>query len=126
MKQSSSIALLYSVRALRHWVLACFVCAMAVAMASPLVQPRAMELICSTAGMVKLYVQTDSGMAEQGQSAMDCPLCTLHGAPPPVVAVVLPQPQPLGHAVQSIPAARIAAATAAPLPARGPPTQALS
>ena len=36
----------------------------------------------------------------------------------------LPPPpawQPLALAVQSIPAARIAAATAAPLPARGPP-----
>lgn len=126
MKQPYSIALLHTVRALRHWVLACFVCAMAVAAASPLVQPRAMEFICSTAGMVKLFVHTDGGLAEQGQTAQDCPLCTLHGAPPPVMALVLPQPQPLSHAVQSISAARIAAATAALPPARAPPHTALS
>jgi len=37
------------------------------------------------------------------------------------VSLALPTPLPLGRALQSIPAARIAAATASPLPARGPP-----
>lgn len=121
-KQTPSIALLHAARALRRWVLACFVGALLVAVASPLVHARAMEWICSTAGMVKVYVQTDDGPVEMGQTAMDCPLCMPHGAPlPPVAMQTLPQPLPLGHAVQAIPAARIAAATAAPLPARGPP-----
>ena len=67
-------------------------------------------------------LETDDGAQEMGASHLDCPLCVLTGAPPPAPPVVqLPQPQPLGHALQSIPAARIAAATAAPLPARGPP-----
>ncbi|WP_284415288.1 DUF2946 family protein [Acidovorax sp. SUPP3334] len=115
--------MLHTARALRRWVLACFVGALLAAVASPLVHARAMEWICSTAGMVKVYVQTDDGPVEMGQTAMDCPLCMPHGAPPPVVAMqTLPQPLPLGHAVQAIPAARIAAATAAPLPARGPPS----
>jgi hypothetical protein len=43
------------------------------------------------------------------------------GAPPPVVRTDLAFVPVLGHAVQPIPAARIAALTAAPLPARGPP-----
>ncbi|GKT14938.1 DUF2946 family protein [Acidovorax sp. SUPP2522] len=122
MKQPTSIALLHALRALRRWVLMGFIAAMAVATASPLVHARAMEWVCSTSGMVKVYVQTDDGPVEMGQTAMDCPLCIPHGAPPPVVAVqTLPQPLPLGHAMQAIAAARIAAATAAPLPARGPP-----
>jgi hypothetical protein len=41
-------------------------------------------------------------------------------APPPV-AQQAPVVQPLGHATQAIPAARLAALTGAPLPARGPP-----
>jgi hypothetical protein len=66
-------------------------------------------------------VQTDDGAQEMGASHLDCPLCVLTGAPPPTPVVAMPAVQPLALAVQSIPAARIAAATAAPLPARGPP-----
>jgi hypothetical protein len=104
-------------------VLLWFVLSLGAAIASPVVNPQAMEVVCSSAGAVKVVVKTDDGAQELGASHLDCPLCVLTGAPPPALPVVqLPQPQPLGHALQSIPAARIAAATAAPLPARGPPT----
>lgn len=113
---------------LRHFhtlgrlVLLWFVLSLGVAVASPLVYPQAMELVCSSAGAVKVIVQTDDGAQELGASHMDCPLCVLTGAPPPAQPLAaVPPIQPLGHAVQSIPAARLAAATAAPLPARGPP-----
>ena len=107
---------------LARLVLVWFVLSLGVAIASPVVNPQAMELVCSSAGAVKVVVKTDDGAQEMGASHLDCPLCVLTGAPPPAPAVVqLPQPQPLGHALQSIPSARIAAATAAPLPARGPP-----
>lgn len=103
-------------------VLLWFVLSLGAAIASPVVNPQAMEVVCSSAGAVKVVVKTDDGAQEMGASHLDCPLCVLTGAPPPAPPVVqLPQPQPLGHALQSIPAARIAAATAAPLPARGPP-----
>ncbi len=103
-------------------MLAWFVLSLGVAVASPVVKPRAMELVCSAAGAVKVIVQTDDGAQEMGASHVDCPLCVLTGAPPPAAPLaVVPTVQPLGRAVQSIPAARIAAATAAPLPARGPP-----
>ena len=99
-----------------------FVLSLGVAIASPIVKPQAMELICSGAGIVKAVVHTDDGVQELGAGHLDCPLCVLGGAPPVPSAVTLPTLQPLGHAVQPIPAARIAAATAAPLPARGPPS----
>ena len=99
-----------------------FVLSLGVAIASPIVKPQAMELICSGAGIVKAVVHTDDGVQELGAGHLDCPLCVLGGAPPVPSAVALPTLQPLGHAVQPIPAARIAAATAAPLPARGPPS----
>ncbi|MBT9510867.1 MAG: hypothetical protein IV104_00795 [Acidovorax sp.] len=109
--------------ALRLWVLAWFVASMGVAMASPLVLPQAIEVICSGAGTIKLLVQTDDGTVEMGATAMDCPLCATPGAPPPTPGAALLPPHPLAHALQPVEAARIAAATAAPLPARGPPAR---
>lgn len=109
--------------ALRLWVLAWFVASLGVAIASPMVHPQAIEVICSGAGTIKLLVQTDDGTVEMGTMGMDCPLCSAASAPPPLPALPPMPPQPLAHALQPVEAARIAAATAAPLPARGPPTR---
>jgi len=109
-------------RFLASLVLAWFALSLGVAVASPLVQPKAMEIVCSAAGASMLVVMTDDGAQAPATGHLDCPLCLPTGAPPPAMPLVqLPTVQPLGQAVQSIPAARIAAATAAPLPARGPP-----
>lgn len=102
-------------------MLAWFMLSLGVAFASPLIHPRSMELVCSSTGAIKAIVHTDDGMREESPMAMDCPLCAASGAPPAVIALHLPGPLPLGHSVQSIPSARIAAATRAPMPARGPP-----
>ncbi|SEK14198.1 MULTISPECIES: DUF2946 family protein [unclassified Variovorax] len=108
---------------LGRWVLLWFVLSLGVAVASPLVHPQAMELVCSSVGSIKVVVHTEDGAQELGASHMDCPLCVLTGAPPPAMAVpAFDLPLPLGRVLQPIPAARLAAATAAPLPARGPPT----
>ena len=109
-------------RLLHRLVLAWFMASLLVAGASPLVNPQSMELVCSASGSIKVIVQGDDGPTEMGVAAMDCPLCMLSGPPPAAAQVTLPTPLPLGRALQSIPAARIAAATASPLPARGPPT----
>ena len=107
---------------LPRWMLAWFLLSLGVAFASPLIRPRSMELVCSSAGAITVIVHTDEGLLEETPMAMDCPLCVVSGAPPPAIASHLPGPLPLGHSVQSIPSARIAAATAAPMPARGPPS----
>ena len=109
--------------ALRLWVLAWFVASMGVAIASPLVHPQAFEVICSGAGTIKLLVQTDDGTVEMGAMGIDCPLCFTPSAPPPTPVAAVQPPHPLAHALQPVEAARIAAATAAPLPARGPPSR---
>ena len=60
--------------------------------------------------------------AAASDTTLFCPLCLL-GAAPPLARVHTPQaPHPLGHVRPSIPAAHIAALTAAPPPARGPPS----
>ena len=98
---------------------ALFVC---VAVASPLINPQSMELVCSGSGVMKLVIQNDDGFSESSGHTQDCSLCGTVGAPPPKAINLPALPQPLAYALQSIPQARIAALTGAPLPARGPPT----
>lgn len=106
-------------RFLARLVLAWFALSLGVAIASPLVKPVDLQLVCSVAG-AKLLVKGDSGDKTAGHT-LDCPLCAATGAPPPLGVVGLVYEPPLAHVLQSVPAARIAALTAAPLPARGPP-----
>lgn len=103
-----------------RFVLVWFVLSVGVAIASPLVNPKGMDMVCSSAGMMKLVVQgDDDGVASS--LTMDCPLCAAIGAPPPAFNTTLTQPSPLAHVLQPIAAAHIAAITAPPLPSRGPP-----
>lgn len=101
--------------------MAWFVLSLGVAVASPLVSPQSIELICSGSGAIKVLLKTDDGAKEMSSHTLDCPLCAHVGAPPPVSHVDVPVVHPLAHALRPVPAAHIAARTAAPLPARGPP-----
>ncbi len=106
---------------LRRLVLAWFVLSLGVAAASPLVHPVNFEMICSGTS-VKFIAQVDGEAVEMTSMSMDCPMCFTALPPPPQPALVfVTMHPPLAYATRSIPAARIAAATAAPLPARGPP-----
>ena len=98
-----------------------FALSLGAAIAAPIVHPQDQELVCSSLGAIKVVVQGEDGAQDLGAPHLDCPLCLLTGAAAPPPGVALPHPVPLGHAVQPIPAARLAAATAAPLFARGPP-----
>lgn len=106
--------------ALTRFVLVWFVLAVGAACAAPLVKPQAMTLICSGAGGVQL-IQTDDGAKTVSGHTLECPLCATPGAPPPAPRLNSEPAQPLAHVRHSIPAAHLAARTAAPLPARGPP-----
>lgn len=105
------------------FVLAWFALSMGVAIASPFVHPQSLQLVCSANGDVKVVVGGgDDGTQMEGGHTLDCPLCVHSGgAAPPPAASALPLAQPLAHALEPIVAAHIAARTAAPLPARGPP-----
>lgn len=116
-----SLQPLRNARLVARLVLVWFALALGAAIASPLVQPKAMELVCSGAGAMKLLVKIDDGGAAVSAHALDCPLCASLGAPPPVSRNDTPSAQPLAHVLRTIPAVRIAALTGAPLPARGPP-----
>ena len=122
--QSAPMSALRRLHLLVCFMLAGFVVSVGAAIAAPFVNPQAMELICSSAGDVKFIVLGDDGTAEQRSQMLDCPLCVHLGgaAPPPAPLRLVQAPQPLAHALRPLVAAHIAARTAAPLPARGPPS----
>ena len=107
---------------LARFVLVWFALSIGAAVASPLVNPQSMELICSGTGVMKVLVKTDDGVKEQSRHMLDCPLCAATGSPPPAARTTAQPLQPLSYVLRPIAAAHIAWLTAAPLPARGPPT----
>jgi len=108
-------------RFLARLVLAWFALSLGVAIASPLVKPTGIEVICSGSGSMKLIVKGEAGGGQSTSHTLDCPLCASIAAPPPALRTDLVFVPVLGQAVQTFPAARIAALVAAPPPARGPP-----
>jgi hypothetical protein len=101
-------------------VLVWFALSVGVAIASPVLNPKGVDMVCTGTGMMKLVVLGDDD-ATASSLTLDCPLCASVSAPPPALNTALTQSSPLAHAVQPIAAAHIAALTAPPLPSRGPP-----
>lgn len=114
---------LRNARSLARFVLVWFALAIGVAVASPVIKPQAIELICS-GGVIKLLAASD----EEGEAAfghtLDCPLCASLAAPP-AARRDFTQALPQGGVPRVMPATRVAALTAAPPPARGPPASLL-
>lgn len=107
---------------LARLVLAWFALAVGVAVASPVVKPHGIELLCSGGGGMKLLVTSEDGSGPaSGGHILDCPLCASLDAPPGS-AGNLPQAQrPSAGLLLSLAQVRSAALVAAPPPARGPP-----
>lgn len=104
-----------------------------VAMASSVVNPAAMNLICTSTGYKYIdqngkLVDVDAS-SEQAKDAklgfhhlLNCSMCLAIGITPELAKQdALAPPHPLSYATGSIPSARLASLVAAPLPARGPP-----
>ena len=107
---------------LARLVLAWYVLFVGVSVLASTLQPKTMEVVCSSMGIMKLVVQGEGGDA-QVRSSMDCPLCA-HATlalPPPTVAAMAHMPDARSHIVQRLPEAVLIARTAPPLPSRGPP-----
>ena len=74
------------IRRLTRLVLAWYVLFVGVSVLASTLQPKTMEVVCSSMGIMKLVVQGEGGDA-QVRSSMDCPLCA-HATPalPPPIA----------------------------------------
>jgi hypothetical protein len=108
-------------KTLARFVLVWFALSLGVAMASPLVAPKSMDLVCTTGGAMKIVFSDEADKAESSAHTMDCALCMAVGIPPAPISSQFTKPSSLAHALHPIAAAHIAAATAPPLPSRGPP-----
>jgi hypothetical protein len=108
-------------KTLARFVLVWFALSLGVAMASPLVAPKAMEIVCSTGGAMKMVFTGDADKPESTAHTMDCALCMGAGIPTAHISSQFTKPTSLAHSLQPIAVAHIAAATAPPLPSRGPP-----
>ena len=101
-----------------------FALTLGAAVAAPAVNPQQELVICTGTGMLKVVLADDGTFTTAASGAgntLFCPLCMVGGAPAPLKAGTVEPPHPLSHVFKSIPAAHIAALTAAPPPARGPP-----
>lgn len=107
---------------LARLVLVWYVLFVGVSVLAATLQPKTMEVVCSSMGVMKLVVQ---GEVEGPlvSSGMDCPLCA-HASPalpPPTLAAWAHVPDARTDTVQRWPEALLLARTAPPLPSRGPP-----
>lgn len=116
---------MHTLRTSSFWkrlAVAWFLLTLGVAGASPFVNPKAMELVCSSGGAITMVVLDDDGQAQApGQHTLDCPLCLAPALPLPPVSLAMAQPHPLAAALHPFAAAHIASLVGAPLPPRGPP-----
>jgi hypothetical protein len=103
-----------------RFMLGWFVLSLGVSIASPLVQPPAVDLVCSSSGGLRLVVLGDDATEVRGHT-LECPLCASIAAPPPLPNLPSVQPSPLAHFQHPLRAAPVAFFAAPPLPSRGPP-----
>jgi hypothetical protein len=95
---------------------------MGVAIASPMVNPQGLQLVCSGSGSMKVVRVNASGESTPTVShTLDCPLCASISAPPPLEIIGLRAVAPLAYTAALQDTGRITPVLAAPPPARGPP-----
>jgi hypothetical protein len=103
-------------------VLAWFVLSLGVAIASPVVKPQALSLVCSGIGAVKLVAPSEDGTVPAASAhTLDCALCFAAGAPPTASATMPIAVGPLPLVVATLQHSPPVLHSAAPPPARGPP-----
>jgi len=102
-------------------VLAWFALFLASAVASPVIKPGGVQMVCSAGGGMKMIDVDGNGGEVKASASMDCPLCAAVAALPSRSSSLFIKPSALEHALHPIAAAHVAALTAPPLPSRGPP-----
>lgn len=107
---------------LTRLVLVWFVLFVGAAVASPLVSPEGVQLVCTSAGSVKLLqLDADGEEAQSSHQGLHCPLC-LPVAAPPVVDMPASVHVGLSYALLPSEHARLASLIGLPWQARAPPS----
>lgn len=106
---------------LTRFVLVCWMLFMGVAMASPLVNPDGVQLVCTTTGSVKMVqVGADGDDASDKTFGLHCPLC-LPSLAPPNRDQGATGPEGLTFALSALALAPLATRVGLPWQARAPP-----
>lgn len=116
---------LRNTRHIARLVLVWFALFIGASVASPLVNPANLQMVCAATGGMKLVNTSDDGAELQISGGMDCPMCATVSPPLPLFFSSVPKPSPLAHALRPVVAAHIASVTSPPLPSRGPPAHSL-
>ena len=102
-------------------VLAWFALFLVSAVASPVIKPGSMQIVCSAGGGMKVVNVDGNGGEVMASASMDCPLCVSVVEPPSQSSVLFVKRPAIDPALHPIAVAHIAVLTAPPLPSRGPP-----
>ena len=108
-------------RFLARLVLVWFALFIGVAIASPILSPTETQMVCSSAGGMKMVASGEEGADVKLTANMDCPLCAPVHVPLQSCNTPFDHASPLAHSLHPVAAAIIAAHAAPPLPSRGPP-----
>jgi hypothetical protein len=114
---------LRNAKRIARFVLIWFALTIGVAVASPMVKPQGMQLICSGAGAMKVVIAAGEGKAPLASHTLDCPLCASINAPAPMEILSFDNVAPQTFALPLIGTDLVIFVPAAPPPARGPPTR---
>jgi hypothetical protein len=117
-----SLQSLRETRAIIRWMLASFLLSIGAAIATPLIQPQTLSLVCSTGGGVAVVVSQDGTItpADEAGHTLQCVMC-LPGGAPPVADFVLALPTALALSRPEAPPAPAHWRLAEPTSARDPP-----
>lgn len=107
--------------AIARFALAFYALFVASAVASVVVEPGHLQMVCSGTGGMMVVSLGDDPLDPSVGLGHDCPLCAAAAWPLPAGAVRVEPVAPLAHALRPVAAAWIAWVTAPPLPSRGPP-----
>ena len=113
---------LRNAKLIARFVLVWFALSIGVAIASPMVKPQSMQLVCSGVGAMKVIVAGQDGKAPVASHTLDCPLCACISAPPPMEILAFSATAPLGFVIPAEGNEIVIFELATPPPARGPPT----
>lgn len=108
-------------RHLARFVLAWFVLSLGAAVASPLVAPKAMQLVCSGPAMKMVVDDGEGGWTDVGHNSLDCPLCAMLSAPPAQPVVEAAAPFALSYVLHAAHCEGAGQQASAPWQARAPP-----
>lgn len=109
-------------RIVARLVLAWYALFVGVSIASPLIEPATLQMVCSM-GMKMVLVDGEGATTDEAPG-LDCPLCAPYAPNTATSAVSFAPADALAHALRPAVAAHLAWLTRSPLPARGPPAAA--